>query len=100
MSIDQTDPPDGGGPPNLDDITPWLLTYVRCNYAEHQSKLFDETPAPAIEAIVQWTLAALVVNATDDDDLPELIGDNDNAEETGEEAEGRSPEEGPEGGES
>jgi hypothetical protein len=95
-----TDSADSEGPPNLDDITPWLLTYVRCNYAEHQSKLFDETPGPAIEAIVQWTLAALVVNATDDDDLPELIGDNEDAEETGESPEGTSPEEGTQGGES
>jgi hypothetical protein len=99
MPIDSADS-QGEGPPNLDDITPWLLTYVRSNYAEHQSKLFDETPGPAIQAIVQWTLAALVVNATDEDDLPELIGDNEDAEETGEGSEGTGEEEGPQGGES
>lgn len=85
------------GPPDLNDITPWLLTYVRACYAEHQSELFDQTPSAAIEAVVRWTLCALVVNAVDEDDLPDFEEEDDDAEETGEETEGGSEGEGPNG---
>jgi len=69
---DRIDPesegPEDEGPPNLGDITPWLIEYVRINFAEHSSLLYDQTPHGSIPSIVKWTLAGLVVNAQSDDD--------------------------------
>lgn len=56
------------------NATPWLVTFVRANMAEHFSQLYDNTPAGVIDTVVHLALAGLNQLSQEAGDPPDAEG--------------------------